>query len=130
MDKIDHIKVHQDHKAWESDIIMWQQDIKMWNQEADALQLALDYITAAVDKHVKGITEHESKIVSHREKLNRHELDLKYMDEGKLPEVRHKHQEEAEIHLRQYEKHELLKRYHHKIMVLTKSLKETLEGIN
>lgn len=131
MKKYDHLQIHRDHLAWESDIKMWSHDIKMWQQESDALEDALDFIHKAVSSHEDALTSHYNALVDHHNRLNQHEVDIKYVREGTLLDsgMLDLHKDEAAEHELQRKAHERLKRYHHTVMALTKSLQTALKSI-
>lgn len=131
MNKHNHLKTHQDHGRWESDLEMWSLDLKMWEEEAVALNDALSFITEAVKKHEESLMDHLKTLMDHRDKLNQHEKDITYLIEGtplddKLMESHNLEDKQHEIYRNA---HERLKRYHHTLIALTKGLKKALESI-
>lgn len=124
-----HIGLHQDHRKWTSDLEMWAEDLKMWHEELEALNTSLIYIGRAVTEHEEALGSHENSLNGHRKMIVQHEKDITYLPEGSsldntLIEV---HKKERENHKVQYAAHERLKKFHHRMMVLTKELKQALE---
>lgn len=131
MKKYDHLQAHQDHRSWDSDIKMWSHDIKMWEQEVEALGDAVNFINKAIQNHEEALESHYQALVQHHDRLIKHEVDIKYVREGSLldDQMLETHKDEGAEHEIQRLAHERLKRYHHTIMALTKTLKEALSSV-
>lgn len=131
MKKHDHLKIHQDHRLWDSDLQMWSIDLKMWDEEAEALNRAQSYINEAITKHEEALMDHLKSLMDHRDRLNQHEKDITILVEGSPLDSKllAEHVKEGKRHEIYRHAHERLKRYHHTIMALTKGLKKALESI-
>ncbi len=127
-----HMDIHQDHRTWKSDLEMWTLDIRMWEEELKALNNSLVYIGQAVREHEEGLESHKLKLLEHKALINKHETDITYLPEGSRLDVELDvlHDKETANHANQAEVHERLKKFHHKIMVLTKELQKALEVID
>ena len=126
-----HLKIHKEHTNWVSDLQMWSLDLKMWEEEMDALKKTLQFINDAVKYHEEGLMDHLKMLIDHRNRLNQHERDIKFVVEGtgldtKLSDL---HKDEAYHHERYMEAHERLKKYHHKLMAMTRGLKKAIEAV-
>ncbi|WP_350101366.1 hypothetical protein [Fulvivirga sp.] len=126
-----HLKIHQDHCRWESDLEMWSLDLKMWEEESEALNDTLSFITEAIKNHEESLMDHLKTLIDHRNKLNQHEKDITFLIEGTPldDKLRESHTNEDKYHEIYRNAHERLKRYHHTLIALTKGLKKALESI-
>lgn len=124
-----HFDIHQDHREWTSDLEMWMLDLKMWEEEIEALNNSLIYIGQAVEQHADGMQVHRTMLREHMERITKHEKDITYLPEGSDldGELTEAHQQEARRHKVQRDAHERIKKFHHKVMVLTKELRKSLE---
>lgn len=131
MKTYDHLQLHQEHGKWDSDVKMWMEDIKIWKEEMVALTEALRFIEEAVHNHKSALKSHSDSILFHQNELQHHERDMRYVLEGSNidRELLGDHQKEAARHALQFNAHERLKRYHHSVMTLTKSLKMAIASI-
>ena len=130
MESTTHLNMHRDHAIWQSDLSMWTHDLKMWEQEIEGLEQVLSFFEEAVRQHKITLVDHVRVLAEHKARLQRHEIDLSIVKEGTKLDLELSDEHEAE-HLRHKEQrraHERLKKYHHSVVTLSKSLKKALES--
>ncbi|MEM6361473.1 MAG: hypothetical protein AAF731_15380 [Bacteroidota bacterium] len=92
--------------------------------ELIALSEALVYINDVIKKHEEAILKYKKAICQHYWFVNKHETDLPLVSERESElgeEMNRKHKDKAESHRLQMDAHERFKRYHHSVLVLTKT---------
>ncbi len=122
--------MHKDHINWVSEIEMWEQDIRMWYQELEALRNALTSIKEACEEHEKGLDAHLRSIKRQHGSVQLAESYLAMIEPGGYPDadLNTKHEEKRRLQIIHRDAHDRLKRYQHLIMILTRQMKNLLEG--
>jgi len=124
------LNMHQEHRAWESDIKMWNDDVEMWQEEIKSLKSALINIEVLIDNHEAALNKHVNEFLEHQSTARTHEQNMGLSaDDVVLKGLQELHEMERISHKQLMDNHQLLKSFQHEIMTLTKEYNNKLEQI-
>jgi hypothetical protein len=133
-----HQEIHSQHREWLTDIAMWQDDLDLWRNEYHTALTDVARLEAALRASVRALNEHLEGVVAHNEHLAEHEHLVgrfehgDHIEELDLLTLTKAHEQEAREHVRQAERHELIKKRHHALMahwyLLLKEMLTPAEG--
>jgi hypothetical protein len=125
-----HLRMHRDHRFWDSEVDFWRDDLRAWQRELTEAWSQLKELEAALQRHEEVLREHAASLRLDQEQTSAHEHALAEYERGgtgpDLPAMAVGHEDEADRHAEQRERHEQLKRQHHSFLARWRALIESL----
>lgn len=115
-----HLRMHQEHREWLSEIKTWEDDLVQWEAESRKMSAELRELESILEAHTRVLVAHSEAILAHHQMLAKHEHVLAQFEQGgagdELIGCSCAHHEESEKHLRQKACHETTKHLHRKLV--------------
>jgi hypothetical protein len=132
MTTLTHADMHHQSRFWQNEEALWRDDIRAWEEELTQTLAEAERLNAALSNHEKTLRSHAAAIRLHGQDEATHVHALAEYERGGLGAdmlgLAHEHQEKINMHIRQRQAHERIKRRHHTVMahwrLLLKALAE------
>lgn len=128
-----HNAMHQDHRLWEGEIQFWRDNIAEWQKELSHARGRIQELEAAIRAQEEALRQYAASIRLDEQQTDEHEHALAEFERGglgeNLLELSTKHLAEAKRHAEQREKHEALKRRHHRFIARCDALVDSLKDL-
>ena len=129
MEQTNQFNLAKDHARWESEHGHWLKDLAIWkDQHSDAREI-LDSIEESLQEFADHAENHLAQIKEHQNVVKLHEDAISWRKEHprkKLGEsAEGAHLAQQEIHDRELQIHEMLRRIHHKVADNVANLADT-----
>ncbi|QDT12718.1 hypothetical protein [Planctomycetes bacterium K23_9] len=124
---------HADHRHWHSDVECWKDDIENWRAEHSTAVAQLQEALRQINEHGASLDQHADSVASLEGRLEYHEKNLAAsLQNGSNTELDEmlsdQHAKQLDVHQRQHESHERIKKHHHTAMAQVAILKAALEA--
>jgi hypothetical protein len=131
-----HLRMHGEHRLWESDIGLWRDELCAWQHELAKAQGEIKQLEKALADHAHVLRTHASALRLQEQKVDEHEHAIVEYEKGgegdELFQMARDHSHEAVHHAKQCDDHQQLKRRHHEVIahwnLLLKALRELAEA--
>tara|TARA_R110002111_G_scaffold223541_1_gene285435 strand:- start:243 stop:767 length:525 start_codon:yes stop_codon:yes gene_type:complete len=123
---------HADHRHWQSDIACWNDDIENWRAEHSHAIIQLQEALSRINEHGQCLDEHAQSVAGLRDSLEYHEKHIaaSLQKDTNTPiddALNDHHKQESELHDKQRDAHERMKKHHHQAMAKVAMLAKALE---
>ncbi len=77
-----HLKMHQDHLAWQAEFRSWQEDLQAWQSEVAQVKASLPTLEMAIDAHAHAVVEKLALMQDAERHVGAHEEALADYEKG------------------------------------------------
>ena len=110
--------MHREHLEWKSENDLWLDEVRTWQFELYQVKSEAPRLQASLESHEKALAKQAEAIRTYKERLGKEEhilaMDQACCDEQPPPDTRFAH--EVELHQKESERHDRIKRHHRQVM--------------
>jgi hypothetical protein len=113
-------ELHSTHREWSSENGLRRDEVRNWQYELYQMKTGLPRLTAAIECHEAALAEHAMNVRLYDAMLSEQE-HIVAVSHGKppcddLPDLGSRVAREESLHLKQAERHDLLKQHHYEVL--------------
>ncbi len=110
--------MHQQHLEWKSENDLWLDEVRIWQFELYQVKSDAPRLQANLENHERALAAQAEAIRAYKERIGKEErilaTDQACCDEQAPPNARFAH--EVELHQKELERHDRIKRHHRQVM--------------
>lgn len=110
--------MHHQHLEWKSENALWLDEVRTWQFELYKVKSDAARLQANLENHERALAAQAEAIRAYKERIGKEErilaMDQACCDEQPSPDTRFAH--EVELHQKELERHDRIKRRHRQVM--------------